>query len=237
MNWASWHDGAYHIEERANLRLLAAANVGYIVSALPLAGTGLTLLDGPERPPLVQTPTRDLSGLRAYYGERVRRIFDLGKMYVYGLADPLPRVWAARDVVAVAEEMEPRKMLAEVARVSADRAVVVSPRGAEALGSAHDMEVVRFELVPNGFTAEVNAPEGGILVVNAVASRYFQADVDTAAVPIVSASGVQTALAIPKGGRHVRLCFRRPVLFPTLHPPVTGQCGNDAQPLPSRSLR
>lgn len=212
-DWGKFPDGVFQVGEVASLPLLAAANVGYLLSATPVAGDGLELIEGPAHPP-VDKPSR--SGAKAwdYYRDRWNRIFDIGPLYVYRLPDPLPRVWAAERVAVVDDALSTHDMLAEVAKLARDRVAVV--RAAAPVGPAAIMSVSHFDLVPEGFEIDVVAPSGGVLVVNALASHFFHAAADGREIAISDANGIQMAMTVPAGTRHVSVCYQRPMLFPAM---------------------
>lgn len=213
-NWGSYRDGAYHLGETASVELLAAANVGYLVSGVPVDHPRLTLLDGPAVPPDLAKPRGHAERWLAYYGARVRRIFELGKMYVYRVEGAAPRVYAAQGVVSVPDGASISEFLRVVEREAPGRVAVVRRSDSAALAAAgRSLTVLNFELVPDGFDIRVQAPEGGVVMVNAVASRQFHAWADGQPIPVVEASGVQTALAVPAGTQRVMLCYQRRELF------------------------
>lgn len=215
-DWGQVRNGVVQIDEMVSVPLLAAANVGYLISALPVSGKGLVLLDGPEHPQL-EKPGRSGASPMEYYRDRWSRIFDLGKMHVYALPRPLPRVWAAADVRTMNDEVAAGVFLSEVAASAPDRIAVIRQTHRARLESAaahRSMMVRRFDLVRNGFEMDLDAPEGGLLMVNAVATRHFRAWADGKETPYAEANGVQTAIAVPAGTRHVSLCYGRPTLLP-----------------------
>ena len=222
-NWNEVINGSFHISKGTSLPLLAAANVGFIVSGTPLTGDGLKLMDGPPSPQL-EKPSRSGVKPSAYYRDRFNRIFNTGKMYIYALPDPVPRVWAPHGVEILADDAPESAFLNRVATSVPARIAVLRAKDAALLGPGSVIKVKDFELVPNGFTVDVDAPKGGYLVINAVASRFFQARAENQTLPIVNANGIQMAMNLPAGTRHVTVCYQRPTLYPRIFR-VTGECG------------
>lgn len=215
-DWGQVRDGVVHIDDMVSLPLLAAANVGYLISALPVSGQGLVLLDGPDHPQL-EKPSRSGVSPMTYYRDRWTRIFDLGKMYIYALPGTLPRVWVAKGLQITGNPAGSSNFLSEVAASTPDRIAVISEAHARVLGDVVgriSMRVSRFKLVRNGFEIDLDAPEGGLLMVNAVATRHFRAWADGKEVSYTEANGVQTAIAIPAATRHLSLCYARKSLLP-----------------------
>lgn len=223
-SWGSWREGLYHLGEAVDFRLLAVANVGYVVSALPLEAPELRLLDGPATPPLDKPRNAGLDKRIAFYEDRVSRIFDIGKLYIYRLDDALPRVYGARGVVVVPDDAPVGDMLAKVAEEGLHRHAVVRQRYAGELPETATLQVSAFRLVENGFDIDVDAPDGGTVLVNAAATRHFEATVNGRPAPIIEANGIQMAVPIAAGASRVLICYRRPTLFPVLHQ-ARGPCG------------
>lgn len=225
-DWGRVKNGVVHVDNMFSVPLLAAANVGYLISALPVTGGGLTLVDGPTNPQL-EKPSRSGVPAMTFYRDRWSRIFDVGKMHIYALPNPLPRVWAANSVRIMDSGIDAQAFLAEIARLATTHTAVLHKDHTAKLGSTEaqtSLNVRHFDLVQNGFEIDVDAPDGGLLMVNAVAMRQFRAWADGKEVPFTESNGVQTAIAVPAGTRHVSLCYVRRTLLPKSNTPVQ-ECG------------
>ncbi len=232
-DWGQVRDGVVQVDEMVSLPLLAAANVGYLISALPVSGKGLVLLDGPAHPQL-EKPGRSGVSPMTYYHDRWLRIFDLGKMHVYALPSRLPRVWAAAGIRTVNSDVAVEDFLSEIAASAPDRIAVIRQSHTVTFANTvakASMKVNHFHLARNGFEIDLDAPEGGLLMVNAVATRHFRAWANGKKVPYTEANGIQTAIVVPTGTRHVSLCYGRRTLFTATakHPQ---ECGMAAPHLP-----
>jgi hypothetical protein len=251
----------YRIAEQVSLPFLAIANVGYILSPVPLVGETLRYLDGPSRPSLdrgiMKTLDRiegnkdqsDATGTNGAPGSLsstnssplYRKIVDMGrwqrmldrwqwrwdrifyydKVYVYQIEDALPRVYTARDVIVMPDDTDWLAFLGQVGESGPQRGIVVRAKDSQTiLGKAAPAEVQRFELVVDGYDIVVDAPDGGVIVINAANQPFFTGTADGVAIPLVSVNGIQTALAVPPGARDLKIRYHRPTVgerLTTLH--------------------
>lgn len=199
---------SYDLTQYVNIDLLRAANVGFIASRLPLAAPMLTLVDGPADqavPPRATDPL--LPRLRGY----LDIAFAQPRLYIYRITAPLPRVWAAKGVLAMPDGTETDDLLEQVAHHVDDRVVVVAHDDGPALTDA-TAEVRSFSLVDDGFSVHVDAPQGGVIVFNVPYLPFWQITADGHPLPTVPANGVQMAVAVPPGTREVTATYIRPLL-------------------------
>ncbi len=194
------------ITAHVDLDGLRILNVKYVLSALPLEGAGLRQVAGPGPneavPPRAGTP---LAGrLAAYF----RLIAEPPPLRVYALDDPLPRLFAATAVV----QAEDAKMVDAVRRAALGRAAVV--RGGDSgnlrEGALPAMNLRRAALVRDGVEAEVEAPQGGVLVVNIPYTPFWTAQVDGISARLIPVNMVHMAVMIPPGAASVSLRYHRP---------------------------
>lgn len=214
----------FRLGEMAPLALLAVANVRYVFSPVPLENPRLRYIDGPPHPPLDKGLLKATGANRTDKRPSWRRTLDrwrwqfgrvvhYGKVYIYELADALPRVFAARGVSVVPAEMGWTDFLMQVEKLGLQRIAVVREADAQPIiGHSATAKVAAFDLVVDGFDIEIDAPEGGIIVINAVDQPFFKATVDGMPAPIVSVNGIQIAVPVPPGSRNLRLRYHRPTV-------------------------
>ncbi len=212
----------YRIGEQVSLLLLASANVRYIFSPVPLSSDGLRYIDGPSRPPLDKGLTKVTGQAARYEGPSWRftldrwrwqlaRIFHYGKIYIYEIDGALPRVYAARGISIVSDDADWRAFLSQVEKSGPHAIAVVRARDASVLGTAAPTaRVLDFKLIRDGFDVSVDAPDGGVIVVNATYQPFFTATADGRPASLISVNGVQIAVPIPPGVRALRIIYRRP---------------------------
>ncbi|MDA1091435.1 MAG: DUF6044 family protein [Proteobacteria bacterium] len=212
VDWSKWRDGKYRgIGQQVSFPLLRAANVGFILSPLPMEEDGLRLVAGPKAPPM----TRDARSehFADYMKDRVDRLSNFPDLYVYALPDPYPQVFAADRLVIAPDAMSDaqylRKMEQEV--TGPGRVVVVRQSDEAALGGVQtSLRVNKYARIKDGFTADTYAPDGGVLVVNTIAVQFWRATADGKPLDIVSVNHIQMGVQVPPGAREIRFTYHRP---------------------------
>ena len=214
VDWSRWRDGKYRgIGEQVSLPLLRAANVGFILSPLPLQENGVRRVAGPTAAPM----TRDARNehLADYVKDRIARLFDFPGLHVYALPDPYPQVFAADRLVTVPEGTSDTRFLRRLEHEvsGAGRVVVVRQSYGAALGTAQaSLQVKKYARIKDGFTADTDAPDGGILVVNTIAVPFWRAAADGKRQDIVPVNYIQMGVRVPPGAREVRFTYARPTV-------------------------
>ncbi len=213
--WNLWDGKSYDVEKHVNLNLLAAANVRYLFSPLPLRGRGIRLLHAPPRDEWMAGRIGMYGGIKSFLWHRLKRIFDAGDIFVYEITNTLPRIFAARDILALSDYGNGASFYDTVASVSMARGVVVSEADAKKLGKPLSLSVLSYKEVVDGYDVEVNAPDGGVIVVNATYWPFWKAWVDDRKdVPlhVVAANGVHMAVSVPPGAGKIKIRYKRPML-------------------------
>lgn len=212
----------YRIGEQVSLPLLATANVRYIFSPVPLREEGVRFVDGPVHPPLDKGLMKVTGEAARYQGPawkrtldrwrwQLDRVFHYGKVYVYEIEDALPRVYAARGISIVPDDADWPAYFTLLEKLGPQRIAMVRAHDASPIaGLATTAEVNGFDLVVDGFDVRVDAPEGGVIVINAVHQPFFVATVDGRVAPLVAVNGIQTAVPVSAGGRELKVRYHRP---------------------------
>ena len=148
-----------------------------------------------------------------FFEFRLRQIFDPGEHYVYELPRFLPRVFAATDVETVATGTNGPQLHEHVAAVAPNRVIVVSESDASIFQGFGILKTGTNKKVTDGFDITVEAPEGGIVVVNTMYVPYWRAATrDGRSLDIAQANAVQIAIAVPPGTKNIKVRYRRPTL-------------------------
>lgn len=212
----SWQTRQYNLADQLSFAHLAMANVGYIIVPLPLKPGTLERVSGPSPRVSVQKSVADRM---AYYRVRAEKIFNFGEVSIYRIAEPLPRAFAARGIRWVADSARREEWLSEVRTYGPSGFVV---------GLASELEKIGVNSPSPGFTIRshgpgvnrydvaIDAPRGGVLVVNIPYLPFWRAEVDGVAVPIASVNIIHMAVAVPSGARRVTFRYRRPRLVDLL---------------------
>lgn len=195
----------YDITAQADIDLLRVANVGYLISPVPVKG--LNAVSGPTNPPIIAIKSPD--DRYNYYSQALARMRFHGPVYVYSLGEPLPRVFAAQAVMPMAADTDDTTFLREIAANALHRVAVV--RGSLLPATvANTMSIERYELVRDGFDITVSAPDGGVVLVNTSHLPFWQVWIDDVAGEAVPANFIHMAIQVPPGARHVKIRYCRP---------------------------
>lgn len=219
VEWSRWRDGRYHgIGEQVSLPLLRLANVGFILSPLPFPEGSLRLVAGPPEAPITryQRKTRPFD----YFADRIKRLFDFTDLYVYALPDPYPQVFAPDRVEPVEDGTSLDRFISIIKREAQkpDRVAVIRKAALESLGRARtSLKIEKFERVQDGFRIRIQAPEGGVVVVNTVALPFWTAATNNGRqLKIIPVNQIQMGVQAPPGSREIIFRYHRPTVAEAL---------------------
>jgi len=214
IDWSRWDGEQYHLEDLLPLPLLRWASVGFVISALPCIGDNVTLVAGPPQRPMTRTDIR--AAPMRFLWERIVRIFDFNDPYVYALRDPLPLVFAAGKLKEVESTESAEALIRQIPQEldSPVRQIIVERAAAKALGAASpSLRVQGVTEVRDGYDVRVDAPEGGILVLNTPWMPFWKAYADDGAnLQPVEANWIHLAVAVPVGAHAVSFRYHRPTI-------------------------
>ena len=213
LDWDHWNGEVYNVAAFLNLDLLRIANVRFILSALPLTGQNLRLVDGPDnQSQWAKAPPSMFAGRMEFIQYRLSRIFDPGKLFIYEIEGSLPRVFAAKGIDVVPDEIEGSKLFTRIRLSGLMRRAVVAEQDAQKLQYPYEFQIRGFEEVPDGYDVRVAAPEGGVLLVNTLPNAFWKAWADGKPLSVVAANKIQLAISIPPGSSNVKIRYKRPLL-------------------------
>jgi hypothetical protein len=195
---------SYDLGKYVDLDLLRAANVGFVLSTLPLEG--LEQVSGPRGP----APTRRSQPLpqriKGYFNE----IFSPPEIRVYRLGRHLPRVYAANGVIDGSALSVTDKIAA--IRSNALHRIVVADGPIPAARPHTDLMITSVAQGGDRVTIGTSSATGGIAVINMPWTPFWTAHIDGRASEIVPVNMVQMAVAVPPGTATVHLEYRRPTI-------------------------
>ena len=202
---------SYALGEYLNLDLLRIANVGYVLSVLPLEGPGIEQVAGPTGPitvPRSSEPAKD----------RIQGYLELAlednPLRVYAITNPLPRVFAATAVSYLSDDSTIHAQIDAIERLGMDRvAIVKSSR--KLLPEPFDAAALNIEnvsLVADGFDITVSADAPSVALVNSIHSPFWRAYADGVPTDVMEANLVHMAVNVPKGTKMLTLRYERPML-------------------------
>lgn len=211
--WSS-EKRSLNISGLVNLDMLGIANVGFVLSPVPLHGGGVKKVSGPDDDTFsIFRGLNTMAEKWGYFRHRLRKIMRYGKIYVYRLPQSLPRVFSATAVKRVADGLSDEALLRHVEKEALQRVIFVREKQSSALNQSPEKLLVEdYRLVTNGFDIQVDAPDGGVLVINVAYLPFWKAWADEKPVAVVQANMVHMAVAVPPGTQKVTLRYRRPFL-------------------------
>lgn len=211
IKWEFWDGEAYDIEKLIRLDFLAIANTRYLFSALPLKSDKLKLVFAPEKEDWTKVRPAFFESSKAFLGHRLKRIFDPGELYIYEIPNSLPRVFAARGVKFIGDSTESKALHDRVAATALTGAIVARERFKGNLSGLGELRLKTYQKVTDGYDVSVDAPEGGILVLNNSYLPYWEAEAGGRRLDIVPVNGVHMAVAVPSGVSNIRIRYKRPL--------------------------
>lgn len=197
---------SHDFDSLANVDLLRQANVGFVISAVPLTGRSLHQVSGPSG---AANPFLRAQPLATKLATYLSRVIDPGPVFVYAIGTPTPRVFGAAGVETVPDDLENADFLGRVAAHVDDRVVVaragVTPRN---LPEAR-LEVRRYTKSGRGFSVSVSAPQGGVLVINTAYLPFWSAWAEGKELAIFPVNEIQTGIVVPAGIETVNVLYKR----------------------------
>ncbi|MEQ8193090.1 MAG: hypothetical protein RIB59_01235, partial [Rhodospirillales bacterium] len=200
---------SFDITNWVDVNWLRLGNVSHVVSYVPLHGGGIKKVSGPVESP---TSRRSLS-FTTKLSRDFSRIFNPRKVYIYSVPNPLPRVYFAKGLKIVPDALNHDKFLLVVSNVGPDKiAVMRESESPLLLHKSFSGTVTNVKKTADGFDIDVDAPSGGIIVVNTLALPFWTADVDGESAPIASVNNIHMAIAVKPGAKRILFRYKRPTL-------------------------
>lgn len=223
----------FDINRRFNLRLLGLLNVRYLLSDYPLKSPGLRIVHAPEhaprwplsrdwatgiinsaRPPLEGGESMSRLGqLLSEYGESLRTKQQGKDIYIYELADWLPRFRFVERVLIEATGRAVLDRLAASERTALAMTGVIEEIDAGALGGRQSFDVGTVKLTsytPDMIELELDNPRVGLLVIANTWNPYWRAEVDGQPRELFRVNHAQFGLLTHGGERRVTLRYSPP---------------------------
>lgn len=204
----------YALARHVSLKHLRIANVEFVITSVPVAETnGIRLVSGPDFDKALHGTISDWKGKLRYYRWRLQKIRHFGNAYVYRIGDPLPRLFGAARVEVVPDDTDIAALAAKTGQFALDRTIVVRNRDASRLPfRAPSVAVKSFDRSTDAYNVSIDAPDGGILVLNVPPSPFWIASVDGWKTPIVPSNMIHMVVSVPPGSRTVEFRYARPLL-------------------------
>ena len=211
-DWRFLDGESYDIGDHVRLDLLRIANVRYVLSAMPLKGDGLNLIVTPDLDEHIRAPKDAFASEADFIFYRIRRIFDPGRHFIYELSNPLPKLFAARGVNPVADNIGADSLHDQVEKSALSRVIIVSEKDSPGSSGVHEFDILSVKKIADGYDLTVDAPKGGILVLNNNYLPFWQARADGQLLTIIPANAIHMAITLPPGARKIEIRYSRPLL-------------------------
>jgi hypothetical protein len=216
LDWRFWDGTAYDISAHLRLDLLRIANVRYLLSPLPLKSSDLKLVFKPGKEDIPKAHKNSFRSTADFIKFRVQRIFNPGNLYIYELPRSLPRVFAARNIEIVSDNITPADLYNKITATALRRTLVVTKKHASDIATLDTLELNSYQKVLDGYRISVVAPEGGVLVLNNVYLPFWEAHANGKSLKTIPVNGIHTAVILPPGTQEVDVRYNRPLLRETV---------------------
>ena len=182
-------------DQYSDSRLLRVANVRYVLSYLPLVSPNLRQIDGPTE---YQVPRQ--MPLPQWLLSRLHFIFAPPDIRVYDLGEPLPIAYFGRAVHGVSPAADVEESYRLVKELALDRTIVAAEADAGLLRNAVQAaaRVIGTREVANGYDIDVEAPAGGVLVLNSPYLPFWKATADGKPLRVRPVNKIHMAVSVPR---------------------------------------
>jgi len=210
--WQYWNGSTYDVEKHIRLDLLRIANVRFLISPIPLRSGQLTAVYTPKMEDWAKARLEMFTNKMDFVKYRVTRIFDPGKLFIYELSKPTPRIFTASKLKITSDTIDPAALHSLVAEFAPQNIVIVKKADAKYFRPTANLKITSTQKVVDGFHVTVDAPSGGILLINNMYLPFWKARSDGKALKIVPANSIHMAISIPPGTKNVQIRYDRPLL-------------------------
>lgn len=214
-DFAYWprSERVYDLAAQISLPLLGVANVSHVISPYPLREHGLKKVSGPDGDRPFYRLLGSGVGKFQYLRHRMGTVFDFGDVYIYRLARHLPLAYPIESIEILPHNTGDKAFLSRIEAVALDGVAVI--RGTETTNLTapqQSLRILETEKVLNGYRVSVDAPDGGLLALNASHVPFWKASADGAPLEITAVNWVHMAVAVPPGAHEIRFSYRRPMI-------------------------
>ena len=212
---------AYNVTKILNLEFLRIANVGYILSTLPLQGSNLKKVAGPLTD---RFPPRNTLAVKERTMAYLEAIKNPAPVYIYGIGNAVPRVFVAQKIVLVENNISDEFFLRLIKQHASARRAVVKNTGNITLPiTSNNLKIADYQLIPDGFDIKLKGDGAGSIVINAPYIPFWKAYADGKLVDVSSANLVHMIVSIPAGTGLLKLRYERPLFRDMLKNKIFGK--------------
>jgi len=199
---------SYRLADFVDLDALRIANVGEVVTTVPLTDPALQEVTADPGTLPVRNSQPIVDRLRGY----ARQIAEPVPVRLYRLTDPLPRAFGASSVSVLPNGAPVEEMVAQILRQAPRRVAVVRAEDWQERDARAAAQVESVRLGCDSITLGLTAGSGGAVVVNMAFNPFWRATADGRPLSIARANMVHMAVSVPPGTRNVEFRYGRPTL-------------------------
>ena len=204
----------YDLNKVADLKLLRIANVGYILSVVPIIGDGITQVAGPKG---IENLSRRYHGVFERFKKLFWHIIFPPKIRVYALEPPLERVYPSSKLIISKASNSEADFYELIKKNALNNTAVVRekdiPLGIE--NKIGTLVLKKWDLVKNGVNIDVKSG-AGFVVFNSPYLPFWHAYADGKKQSTFSVNGAQMAAFIPENTKRFVFKYVRPTLRETI---------------------
>ena len=209
----------YDFNKFADIDLLRIANVGYVLSIVPLIGSGITQVAGPQG---IGDLPRSYDGIFDRLEKSVRQIIFSSKIRIYALDTPLERIYPISKLI-ISKANNSENDFFELIKKNALNKIAIVRENDLPDGLARNegtLIIEKWALVKDGVKIDVKSGSG-FVVFNSPYLPFWNAYADGKKQITFSVNNAQMAAYIPKNTKRFDFKYERPSLkdtiFKTLH--------------------
>ena len=217
IEWENWNGATYNVDGHFRTDLLAAANVKFIFSALPLTGLGMKMIYAPKKRKIKGTKVRlrHFDSIGSFLRFRVGQIFDSGELYVYELKNVLPRVYSVDSITVLPKNITTKTFYDTIAKAAKRLTVVVRKQDLPPNTPSMDVKlnISSYQKTVDGFLIFLKpSKKNGLMVVNNSFLPFWTASTKKDTLTIFPVNGVQMAIKVPADTEYIELKYKRPTV-------------------------
>jgi hypothetical protein len=204
----------YDLNKFADIDLLRIANVGYVLSIVPIIGSGITQVAGPQG---IGDLPRSYHGVFERLQKSVRQIIFSSKIRVYALEPPLERIYPIYKLIVSKANNSEKDFFALIKNNALNKNAIVRERDLPVGLDRNEGTLIleRWALIKNGVTIDVKSGSG-FVVFNSPYLPFWNAYADGKKQKTFSVNEAQMAAYIPENTKRFNFKYDRPNLKDTI---------------------
>jgi len=190
-----------------SMKAMALANVGYVISVLPLKSNEMTLVSHPPEPTVL--PRRSWA-IRKKIKGYIKYLFETPEPYIYSLNDPMPRLFSAKRVIKISDKVTESQRFALVTSQNSREHIAYIFDDATLPDGIGVARLITAKYLIDTIKINTHAPKGGLLVVSTPHLPFWKAhDQNGADLRVFPVNMFQMGIYIPPNTKQIDLNYKR----------------------------